>query len=278
MTRWFKNLKNGRMPGWLPLAAVCAAALAVLGLFCLHISRENRAAYTAAEELLARGEYAQAEELLAPLARKDYRGAYALRAFCRARLAYGSGGSDPESIGEILRGLPSSTNALSAGQRDEIEAFRQQLKEEQKRLEQEAARQQKEAEQRRQLEQIRSGLPYEGLSEEWIGETILGSPSPGVREQSIWYNGGSYSANLYDFTDANGTLLYTVGCVQGRVVKIWDKRPAGYAPAPAPKPTGEPGSDPYRASEFSNPDDFYDEYPDDFNDYYDAEYYWETHH
>lgn len=276
-------LKNNRRAALLVLGALCAAALA-LGLFWLRAARANRAAYIAAEQLITRGEYAQAKDQLAPLALKDYRAAFVLRSYCLARLAYGRDGGDLQSVRDALGHLPDSRENwyLSEGQQAEIEAFRQELESELNRLIKEAERQQKEAErkeaERRQLEQLRSGPPYEGMDEKWIGETAFGSPSPEVREQYIWYNDGSCLAKLYDFTDADGTLLYTVGCVRGRVVRIWDKRPVGYAPKATPKPTAKPASDPYRASDFSDPESFYDEYWDEFDDYYDAEYYWDTHH
>lgn len=278
ITQW---LKNNRTAALLALAALCAAL--ALGLFWLRAARANRAAYTAAEQLIAQGEYAQAKDQLAPLALKDYRAAFVLRSYCLARLAYGRAGGDLQSVRDALSSLPSSqTEDLSAAQKAEIEAFRQEMEQERDRLIKEAEWQQRVAEQeeaeRRQLEQLRSGPPYKGMAEKWIGDTALGSPSPEVRRQYIWYNDSSRMANLYDFTDPDGTLLYTVGCVGGRVVRIWDKRPVGYAPSPTPKPTPKPDSDPYRAGEFSDPESFYDEYWDEFDNYYDAEYYWETHH
>lgn len=50
-------------------------------------------------------------------------------------------------------------------------------------------------------------------------------------------------------------------------------------PRPTPKPSTTPKkSDPYHASDYSHPDDFYYDYYDDFWDYEDAEDYWERHH
>lgn len=50
-------------------------------------------------------------------------------------------------------------------------------------------------------------------------------------------------------------------------------------PRPTPKPSATPKkSDPYHASDYSHPDDFYYDYYDDFWDYEDAEDYWERHH
>lgn len=276
ITQW---LKDNRREALLAVAALCAVVLA-LGLFWLRTAQADRAAYTAAGQLIARGEYAQARELLDPLAQEDYRGAHALRSYCLARLAYGSGGGDLQSVREVLSSLPASrkTSVLSEGQQAEIEAFREELKRERDRLIEEAERQQREAErkeaERRQLQQVRSGPPYKGMDEKWIGDTALGRPEPEVRRQYIWYNDGDLLVNLYDFRDEDGTLLYTVACSNGKVVRIWDKRPSAYLPKPTPKPA----SDPYRASEFTNPESFYDEYWDDFDNYYDAEYYWETHH
>ena len=37
-------------------------------------------------------------------------------------------------------------------------------------------------------------------------------------------------------------------------------------------------SDPFHASDYAHPDDFYYDYYDDFWDYEDAEDYWEAHH
>jgi hypothetical protein len=50
-------------------------------------------------------------------------------------------------------------------------------------------------------------------------------------------------------------------------------------PRPTTKPTAKPeSSDPYHASDYSHPEDFYYDYYDDFWDYEDAEDYWEEHH
>ena len=50
-------------------------------------------------------------------------------------------------------------------------------------------------------------------------------------------------------------------------------------PRPTPKPTAKPAaSDPYHASDYSHPEDFYYDYYDDFWDYEDAEDYWERNH
>ena len=43
------------------------------------------------------------------------------------------------------------------------------------------------------------------------------------------------------------------------------------------KPSYSYNSDPYNAGSYSNADDFYYDYYDDFFDYEDAEYYWNSH-
>ncbi|MDO4458525.1 MAG: hypothetical protein Q4C42_00310 [Clostridia bacterium] len=48
-------------------------------------------------------------------------------------------------------------------------------------------------------------------------------------------------------------------------------------PTATPKPQKTPESDPYNAKDYWDPEDFYEDYYDEFFDFDDAEYYWETH-
>ena len=142
-----------------------------------------------------------------------------------------------------------------------------------------------EQQEKQYLQGLSKSLPYVGMSEKYIDKTALGKPSSTVRHNREMVNGQSLVANLYDYT-RNGNVIYTARCVNGVVTNIFDHRDDPYKQSSGSNSSNSSKksssstkkSDPFHASDYAHPDDFYYDYYDDFWDYEDAEDYWEAHH
>ena len=132
--------------------------------------------------------------------------------------------------------------------------------------------------QARYQERLRTEAPWVGMLERDIDNTILGRHSF-YGTNTFPKNGEIHHRHLYRFTQA-GTYIYYVTCIDGTVTEVQDYRSN---PIMVPSTTSKANSsrdsgDPYHASDYSYPDDFYDDNYDDFFDLEDAEDYWEAHH
>lgn len=157
-----------------------------------------------------------------------------------------------------------------------------------------------------EMEDYSQGLPYVGMNEDDLDLTSMGESDYFKRSESIWLNGAQTVARAYDYYNKDRQYLFTAWCVDHKVVAIEDHtaapldenphKPKAETPTYTfknPKPTPMPttggwydpgkmtydfyGEDPYDASDYSNPDDFYDDHYDDFYDYDEAEEYWIEH-
>ena len=115
-------------------------------------------------------------------------------------------------------------------------------------------------------------LPYVGMSESMISKTSLGAPRDKVRHNTEMINGNVYHANLYDFVK-NGKCIFTARCINGTVTQVWDMRddPQTFIFNETYYPPE------INVDDFKDPEDFYDEYHDDFLSYEDAEDYYYAH-
>ena len=238
----------------LVLAAAAAAAFAAFST-----SRTERT-MTVALEAYAAQDYQNAYDLFSEISgkRTDADG-YAR--VCRVKM-YLADSDYSSASSEYLRIYPERYSAAVQkeieGLHDGIETLRLQEKEAQE-------------------ERIRAGIPYVGMSESYISQTSLGAPSSKVRHNTDMKNGQVYTANLYDFYNAEGKLVFTARCLRGVVKEVWDTRdnPVSWSGTTSGKHYVE---DEYNASDYSHPEDFYDDHYDDFIDYYDAEEYWYDHY
>lgn len=116
--------------------------------------------------------------------------------------------------------------------------------------------------------------PFVGMSERYIEKTSLGNPSSEIRHSTEYIDGERYTANLYDFH--RGERVFTAKCVQGKVAEIinWRKEGASSGGTSYAPKGSNPKSDPYEASEYIHPEDFYYDHYDDFEGYEEAEDYW----
>lgn len=98
-------------------------------------------------------------------------------------------------------------------------------------------------------------------------------------------SGGEIDGNVFfiDSVYLNNYFYTTRGGIIYKELKQIYPEPTP-EPTPTPKPSSgfkpypsKPDSDPYNAKDYAHPDDFYDNYYDDFFDYEDALYYYNVH-
>ena len=123
-------------------------------------------------------------------------------------------------------------------------------------------------------EKVRTGVPFVGMPEREIANTILGAPQYPIKHNRECVNGLQYECNLYRFC-SEGRMIFSARCMEGYVINVWDLRNEPPMVIDYSKPSG---NDRYNASSYSNEEDFYYENYDDFTDYDEAEWYWEENH
>lgn len=250
------------------ICSILGAGLVLLIAISAVNSSRTAAAYNNAETLIAEGHYEQAADMLASIKEKDYKDTSALLLLCQAHSQYASG----RSVDAYYTMQDARFRYQSEEQNAEITSFKAILKQEyDDYISRMAERNWQEYESR-----ITNGVPYVGMPESRMNDTSLGRPSDKVRHNYQVKNGEQYLANLYDFYQ-NGKCVFTARCVQGTVTEVWDNRDnpqAPYVPGNGGGKTYDTGPS---VDGFSNPEDFYDWYWDDFFDYEDAEDYYYSH-
>ncbi len=250
------------------ICSILNAGLVLLIAISAVNSSRTAAAYNNAEVLIAEGHYEQAAVMLEPIKEKDYMDTADLLLLCKAHLQYDAG----RSVDAYYTMQDARFRYQSEEQNAEIASFKTILKQE---YDDNISRT---VERRRQEYEnmVRNGVPFVGMLESSINDTSLGRPSDEVRHNYQVKNGDQYVANLYDFYQ-NGICVFTARCVQGIVTEVWDKRnnrQSSHVPSNSGSKTYD--NDP-SVEGFSNPEDFYDWYWDDFFDYEEAENYYESH-
>ena len=233
----------------------------------LYDAHQVRSIYEEAINLISKECYEDASDKLQSIAEENYRDTDDLIAYCEANIAYANGNIS----GAYWDSYSLSFRYQTSEQQENIDTFINKVEQEydkyceQKRIEEQKAYELK----------ITSGVPFVGMSENDINRTSLGAPSSEIRHNKECINGKQYTANLYDFYKGS-SKVFTARCVQGKVTDVWDHRDA---PIPKSSRLSTSGStkkelDPYDASDYSDPEDFYYDYYDDFWDYEEAEDYW----
>lgn len=223
--------------------------------------------YEDAINLIGKACYKEASDRLQSIEAEDYQDTEDLIAYCEANLAYANG-----NIRNAYWDSYSLRFEYQTPERQEkIDAFINKVElEYDEYLEQERIEEQKAYEQK-----ITSGVPFVGMSEHDIDRTSLGKPSSDIRHNKECINGKQYTANLYDFYNGSDKV-FIARCVQGKVTDVWDYRddPIPQSSKTYTSNNTKKESDPYDASDYSDPEDFYYDYYDDFWDYEEAEDYW----
>lgn len=248
-------------------ASVCVILALASGVTAFAVNRHHiDSIYSEAEKLISEERFDEAEKTLKAIEKSDYKDTAALLLLCEAHREYAAGTvSDAYfTMREAVfdHQTPKAMNS--------IRKFEQLLKEEYDRHIKELV----ELELQALEDKIRYGVPYVGMAESRIGDTSLGKPSGNVGHNSATKNGKRYTANIYSFYDGE-YLIFSVRCVDRFVTEVWDYRDNPVKPH---VPNKNHSSDTGPSVEgFSDPEDFYEWYWDDFFDYYDAEDYYYKH-
>lgn len=241
------------------ILALCGLLLAKPVMNAYETHQAQSAAYEEAYELMAQERWMDASFALGYYDTFDD-----LRDYCRAKAQLENGNTLGAKI--TLEGVSLSLQEGDvAALRQEIEADMPAYRERERQKEEQRLQREKEAAQR--------GVPYVGMDEDWIDITSLGAHDE-LRHNDEMENGKVYQADLYDFKNRDGAVIFSARCVFGSVTQVWDYRddpwePYSYTPVYDP--------DPYDAKDYSHPDDFYYDHYDDFWDYEDAEDYYYEH-
>ena len=267
---------------WLAVVLITLTLiLTILGINLYGKYQKNKVLsekYDHAIKLLEDGNYYEAEDVLLDFYPKEYKNSESLHNYAYARLCYNSGRIDDA---HYYMENCHITDDVSGSLKSEIHDFRIKVNGE---LDAYLAR--KEAEEKREYEKkISTGVPYVGMSESRIRDTSLGSPSSNVRHNSAVIGSEHKSANLYDFMNSSGMVIFSARCIDGKVVQVWDFRSSPHKPysegnnnhASETKSSKKKDDDPYNAKDYGDVDAFYDDYYDDFADFDEAEQYYEEH-
>ncbi len=142
-----------------------------------------------------------------------------------------------------------------------------------KRLETEA-KQKKQAWEPEYLNQLKTSLPYCGMSEAYISKTYIALQYP--HKYYALSDASDAGPVLHEYRYYSGSnVIFSVECEDGIVTEVSDMR---YKLRNSPRSADSKhvkSSDPLHASDYEHPEDFYEWEYDEFWDYEEAEDYWE---
>lgn len=133
---------------------------------------------------------------------------------------------------------------------------------------------------------LKTKLPYEGMSEDYIDSTMMGKHDKLIADD----DNDDFVYNVYYWNANNGDTMLAVSCINGKVDHVSKYYEWAYWTSDGkPKPNGtnyrssstkkrNKNSDPYNVNDYSDPEDFYDDNYDDFWDYEEAEDYYNSYH
>lgn len=224
--------------------------------------KANESGYQQAVELYRQGAYEKADKLFGTL---DYHYSHVkeYRMLCDAHRYYDAGNMHMAKIS-----LDRYTYSfLSTEEKEELETFRSAVEQGYAAYEAEEAYE----EQQMLEERILTEPPFYGMPESRIKDTILGEYS----KLETTTNGNHLEQwEVHNCSwISGGKTLYYVSCEKGRVVCVYDYRDHPKSPAGS----GVDISSYPDVSFFSNPEDFYYFYTDDFDGYQDAEDFYYEH-
>lgn len=208
-----------------------------------------------------------------------YRDTVYLYSYAMARTEYASEPKHMTEANDYLELIPTD---YSGALNEEIKAFRESFKPQYEEYLEEA-------------EKLKNSVPYVGMSENNINDTVLGCDYEIVHNYS-WRNGEKIQANVYRFRKY-GKIIFVARCLNGCVDSLSDYRDDPWANGKgsaskriekaknsnSTKSTTstystKKSTDPYNVNDYSDPEDFYDDNFDDFWDYEDAEDYYNEHY
>ena len=290
-----------RLIKWAALIVILSFSIA--SVISFYQSRERANIYQNSIDLIEAGEYREALTVLSELP-EDYRDKVVLRNYAESRAR-----NHAYSTHYLMQQIPDDyAGALS----EEILAYKQQnhLQYEQirKEMEEKSKNVPVQTEEQRLQEMYGSRYPKYGMSEKGLKHCILGKPvsvetcsdfykikiskryriyqfgesgkpKSGVITVRYWF----YSDMTKEFIDLpvnNGYVDHGIYYDEDGVRWEFDEKGAVKKSAASYHSTGSAhhssGKDPYNVHDYNEPEDFYEDWADDFDGYEDAEEYWEN--
>ena len=221
---------------------------------------------------------------------KYYRDSWTIYPFILAMQEY----TNEKDIGQVKRYLDLIPESYLGDLSKEISDFRIAVAPEVAEYDAEQARKAEEAriamEKAHQefMSELRTKLPYEGMSEDYIDSTMMGKHDKFIPDD----DNDDFVYNLYYWDANNGDTMLAVTCINGKVDHV-SKYGIGYFWTADGKPNyngknpytsssykskKKTYDDPYDVNEYSDPEDFYYDNYDDFWDYEESEDYYNSYH
>ncbi len=245
--------------------AIILGIVAVIVLYVVGDAGRTHVTYNKAEDLIAKEEYIEAVHILRDIEDKNYKDTEALITLCNAHYSC--------SVGRDWLGYENLKDVefkyQTKEQLEKIEAFKSEIR----------TVYYDHLSEEYEKNKVDTSIPYVGMSESRINSTTLGYHSGNIRHNHETINGKVYTANLYDFMK-DGMVIFTARCVNGKVIQVWDERNSPHKPYGSYSGSGSSNKkddDPYNATDYAHPEDFYYDHYDDFFDYEDAEDYYNEH-
>ncbi len=262
------------------LSSFSAVMLVIVVAFAITSSQRTRL-YARAVDTVISGEYKESISILEVQLPKGYKESEALLSLCRAELALGNG--EYENAERLLAFASFTDETPSAAKlNDTAESSRTICKNE-------AARKAAEEQAAREYT-IHHSLPFVGLAESYIDQTILGPSSRVDTDGYAYLDGHRETGTLYYFKNSSNQVYFCVFCKSGLVAAVYDNRDGNsHYPGRLINGTSSAGhndslssqssdDEPYHASDYPDEEEFYENHWEDFFDFDDAEEYWRTHH
>lgn len=245
---------------WVCFGVVVCIIVAALSVGPIQKSRT----YNKAEQLIQTEQYDEATDLLKQIENKKYKDTASLLLLCKAAKEY-----ENEHFLDAYHIMEKAEfRYLSSDMYYTIKGFENDLKEkyDQQKYKDDMYKAEIQKREREKLEKLKKCVPYVGMSSSYIADTSLGEPTK--------YEGDLKKGPVFYYFYSEGKIIFKVRCDDGVVTEVWDHRKESNSSHKSHKniKPDEPSVD-----GFSNPEDFYDWYWEDFTEYYDAEDYYYEH-
>ncbi|WP_283230525.1 hypothetical protein [Fusibacillus kribbianus] len=211
----------------LSILSIIAVVFAVgFGMYLDYSHRQEvENAYAEAGNLIDQEYYEAAIDALSVIEHENYEDTHELMEYCRAHISYDSG--NLEAAYENLKYGMYENQPVERKQK--MAAFKNRVETEYDAYCEAERTREREEEEKAYQQKVRSGVPFVGMRESDISNTIIGSPSPKTRGNHEFINGKQYKATLYDFMK-DGRVIFTARCIRGKVTEVWDKRDNPHEP------------------------------------------------
>ena len=187
-----------------------------------------------------------------------YKNTLPLYAYALAQQEYNSEDRHMQTVNDYLELISADYRGELS---EEIESFKEIFKSqyeeflsEQKRQEEEKMKVKREQEDKR----LRNSVPYVGMSESRIGDTILGRNYE-VLSDYEWEKGEKIPVNIYYFKEG-GAIIFVAKCMRGNVFYVNDDRDEPWILHSNRSHKNEADNDnPYNVNDYDTPEEFYDD-------------------